>query len=176
LLAWQGIHPSWLKIAELKRLLEPEDQPYDWIWSLDLDAFIMNTTLGFGTHVLQAPGAVPHPHNVSLVLAADCNGINGGSFFIRRTPWSLNLLDRVWALRHATPDQVKYVDSWWEQAALTHVFEQMGPQEVADNVAVVPQVRVWAGMRCLTAWQRGYGHCCRSSGLCAMGVCELCSC
>jgi hypothetical protein len=136
----QGVHPSWIKVAELQRLLEPEDQPYDWIWSLDLDAFIMNTSLIFDTHVLQAPGAVPHPHNVSLLLAKDCNGINGGSFFIRRTPWSLNLLDRLWSLRNATPDEIRLIDKWWEQAALMYVFEQMGPQEVADNVAMVPQV------------------------------------
>jgi hypothetical protein len=153
------VAPSWLKIAALRQHLAAPSSPgsngkprFEWLWALDLDAFIMNTTLNLEHHIL------PHllTPTASLLVSRDCNGPNFGSWFVRNTPWARQLLDRVWALRHRT--DIPNIADWWEQAAMTHLFRSMPPEEVAANVAFLPQrlLNTYpASEPCGTVWEPG---------------------
>lgn len=112
-------HPVWAKLPAIAETFEtyPEAQ---WIWWLDLDAILMTPTIDLNEHLLshKALGEQllkdqaltnsgggksnistpknPNVKNIDLIFSQDQNGINAGSFFIRRSEWTRTFLD-MWA-------------------------------------------------------------------------------
>lgn len=112
-------HPVWGKLPAIAETFEtyPDAQ---WIWWLDLDAILMTpsvdlnelllshkalgeqlhkdqvlTNSGGGKSNISTPKN-PDVKKIDLIFSQDQNGINAGSFFIRRSEWSRTFLD-VWA-------------------------------------------------------------------------------
>lgn len=112
-------HPVWGKLPAIAETFEtyPDAQ---WVWWLDLDAILMTPTVDLNKLLLShealnkqlQKGELlnnsgggksgistlknPDVKNIDLIFSQDQNGINAGSFFIRRSEWSRNLLD-MWA-------------------------------------------------------------------------------
>lgn len=112
-------HPVWGKLPAIAETFEtyPDAQ---WVWWLDLDAILMTPTVDLNKLLLShealnkqlQKGELlnnsgggksivstlknPDVGNIDLIFSQDQNGINAGSFFIRRSEWSRNLLD-MWA-------------------------------------------------------------------------------
>ncbi|TGZ76155.1 galactosyl transferase [Ascodesmis nigricans] len=134
-----GAHAVWKKIPAIIDCfrLNPEVQ---WIWWLDLDAIIMNSDIDL-TEYLLSPEAMdkvlekdtdyvrglrklglktPKKYdlaNIDLLVSNDLNGLNAGSFFIRRSAFTQILL-RLWI------DPLYMFQPWEgrEQEVLAHLI------------------------------------------------------
>ncbi|KAF2423289.1 hypothetical protein EJ08DRAFT_596244 [Tothia fuscella] len=117
----EGAHPVWKKIPAIVDAFNtyPEAQ---WVFFLDLDAIIMNPKQDLNTLTLSHPGMqksldfgrqftgsertplgvyMPserdaHLQDIDMLIAQDHNGINAGSFFLRRSKYTQWLLD-MWS-------------------------------------------------------------------------------
>jgi hypothetical protein len=152
------VHPAWIKISAMRHHLVHGQ--FEWIWSLDMDAFITNVDLRLEDHVF---GAMKNP-NASLIIAGDCNVIsNSGSFFVRNTAWGLNFLQQVWDMRERT--DIINIRDWWENAVVLHLLQNMSPEELAAHVEFAPQSQINAypesvrsddpNVHCGYLWQPG---------------------
>lgn len=114
-----GAHPVWAKLPAIAETFEtyPEAQ---WVWWLDLDAILMTPTVDLNklllSHDVLKEKILKNEDinnsgggksgiftlkevdvkNIDLIFSQDQNGINAGSFFIRRSQWSRGFLD-MWA-------------------------------------------------------------------------------
>jgi hypothetical protein len=149
-------HPVWSKVPVLVDAFEKHPEA-KWLWWLDVDAIIMNPTIDLASHVLSTHALGqklrkgeayhlrgegrdgifhtpenPDPNQVNLVITGDHNGINAGSFFLRRSDWTNTFLD-FWLDPY-------YVGSDWpgkEQDAIIHMIQYH--KFVRDHVGIVPQ-------------------------------------
>ena len=96
---------AWSKIPALKKWL-PQ---YQWIMWMDMDAFFMRFDFDI-EHLLN--------EDVDFIIGKDWHGINMGVFFIRNSPYSMELLDILWN----TPKDKWY--PWEEQSALMHLLKK----------------------------------------------------
>lgn len=127
-----------------------------WIWWLDVDAIIMTPTIDLGEHFLNPDPMFsklkkepyklrgyendalldlpkhPDPNNINLLIAGDHNGINAGSFFLRRSDWTNMFLD-IWL------DPLYRGMDWAgkEQDALIHMMQYH--KIIGDHVGILPQ-------------------------------------
>lgn len=116
-----GIDACWAKIAALQDayLRYPD---VEWIWMLDADAIIMNANIDLYEHLLspetlkkvvvpdqeiKIPGGPKIdeqnkvvrtrkevvPEEIEFIIAKDGNGINAGSFFVKRTAFMSGVVD-----------------------------------------------------------------------------------
>ena len=109
-------HAVWAKLPAIVETfnLHPEAK---WIWWLDLDAIIMTPEIEIVSHVLShaalnkkmlrnvelnrpRSGKIgintlknPDPNKIDLIISQDHNGINAGSFMIRRSEFTQMLID-----------------------------------------------------------------------------------
>ncbi|KAI5779726.1 galactosyl transferase GMA12/MNN10 family-domain-containing protein [Geopyxis carbonaria] len=150
-----GAHPVWAKLPSIVEAFNTYPDA-EWVWWLDLDAIIMNPEIDLNEHLLKhsvmkqkllggkeletenrrKTGVKmvenPDPANVDLILAQDQNGVNAGSFFIRRSAWTQMLLD-FWA-------DPMFINTDWvalEQDALAHLIYTH--PIIRNNVGLVVQ-------------------------------------
>lgn len=112
-------HPVWAKLPAIAETFRtyPEAQ---WVWWLDLDAILMTPSVDLNKLLLSHDALSeqllkghefgrsgggksgistlenPDVNNIDLIFSQDQNGINAGSFFIRRSEWSRVFLD-MWS-------------------------------------------------------------------------------
>ncbi|ORY49352.1 hypothetical protein BCR33DRAFT_580778 [Rhizoclosmatium globosum] len=94
----------WQKVYTNQVLMEQ----YDWVWLLDArDAMIMNGSIDLrvlvGKLLLEEP-----KRSIDVIIARDFNEMNAGSFFIRSSEWSKQLLTHAWL-------QDEPSDHWWQE-------------------------------------------------------------
>jgi hypothetical protein len=158
-------HPVWSKIPVLVDAFRKYPQA-KWVWWLDFDAIIMSPMTDLASYLLNSdalyskikkgevyhlrgaerPGELftapdPDPNDIDLLITGDHNGLNAGSFFLRRGRWTDNLLD-LWL-------DPFYMQSDWagkEQDALIHMVEHH--RFISDRVGILPQ-------RALNAYSEG---------------------
>jgi hypothetical protein len=98
-------HPSWNKILWVINHLPY----YDWVFWSDADSLIMNDKIWLEDIILDT--------GEDLIITQDENGLNCGQFFARKSFWTIEFLEKVWA-------QDQFIDhQWWEQAAITHLLQ-----------------------------------------------------
>jgi len=106
--------PSWSKILFAKRHLPS----CDWLFWTDADSIITNFDTRLETFI---------DENYNFIITKDINGMNGGHWFIKNTPWSYEFLDDVWA-QESRIDHV-----WWEQQAIMDVYDKY-----KEKIKIVP--------------------------------------
>lgn len=132
-------HFSWQKILHLRNIIRDslsskiEDHRDHWVFIIDSDAFIMNMSTPLQPIIMAAYEA-HHPNPLDMIMAADCNGLNAGVFFMRVSPWSLDFLNEVWSVNNPT---IPNIDAWWEQAALRYLME--GSSDLRQHLWQAPQ-------------------------------------
>ncbi|KAF3938191.1 hypothetical protein ABW19_dt0202350 [Dactylella cylindrospora] len=163
----RGAHPVWAKIPALidTFIQYPDAQ---WVWWLDLDAIIMNPDIDLNSHILSHTAMrtkfeagveflkseskhTGHfmskdadPKDIEIIIGQDHNGLNAGSFFLRRSKFTKMLMD-WW-------EEPFYVFNGWpgkEQDALLHMVQHH--RQVRERVALVPQ-------RVLNGFPVGWEH------------------
>lgn len=65
---------------------------YDWIWWLDFDTLITNTSIPLTSIIDGALANTSNPENIDYIFTRDCNGLNLGSYIFRGTPRSAKLV------------------------------------------------------------------------------------
>ena len=138
-------HPAWGKIvAMLKYLNSSSVDEKTWVVWNDCDTLFMNFSLPlhalFTPSVLAKyqhglPTAKVRPH---LVVSDDGNMLNTGFFAVRKTPWVMRLLENVLDEEFGVFSE----HTWWEQASMHWILENMPAEDVRGNVVVIPQVLV----------------------------------
>jgi|UPI000581AF24 hypothetical protein len=114
--------PAWSKIPAVLRLLRQEEKhepntlkmrstiDCDWVWWLDADVVIMNSSIALEESLL------PQDPNLHLIVTPDRRlTVNSGSWLIRNDPWSHTFLE-----------------SWWNQ---TSFVREPGLSLSGDNAA-----------------------------------------
>jgi hypothetical protein len=140
----EDAHAVWAKVSVLLEAFKQHPEA-KWIWWLDFDAVIMTPTVDLGEHILN-PDAMfskllkgekfpivhlgqsekeelklplhPDPNEINLLISHDQNGLNAGSFFLRRNTWTEMFLE-LWH------DPIFMLEKkWWalEQDALIHIL------------------------------------------------------
>ena len=149
-------HPVWSKVPVLADAFRKYPKA-KWLWWLDIDAIIMSPNIDLSTHILSPPslysilrkgeayqlrGAgrdglfetpdTPDTEQMHLLISGDHNGINAGSFFLRRSDWTDMFLD-LWL-------DPFYIQQPWpgkEQDAIIHMIQHH--KFVQDHVGILPQ-------------------------------------
>ena len=79
---------------------------------------------------------------VSLIIAEDNAMLNSGTFFLKKSQWSLDLMRRVYGDASTSP----WVDHpWWENAALTWEFLKDVPHRFASD-EYRKELEQWPGL------------------------------
>eukprot|EP00798_Chlamydomonas_sp_ICE-L_P022365 gene22365-29467_t len=134
----ETVSPSFTKISSALGYFDLYPD-MEWLWLLDLDAFIMNKSISLEEHILSQ---IPDYANdqLSCIIAKDENGINSGSFLLRNTKFTTWFLQRIWDERHES--DVENYEIWGEQAILNHViqsFEKNFTKLGQSPILYVPQ-------------------------------------
>ncbi|KAJ3043530.1 hypothetical protein HDV00_004920 [Rhizophlyctis rosea] len=127
------LNKAWDKIFLARSLLPL----YDYIWLLDADAYITNTNTTIES-ILSLAEKLHHRGDeaMDILISRDTNALNCGSFFLRNSQWTRNLLEQWWSMRSDRDYEAH--DHWYEQAALIHMWEK-DMYRVRAHTGVVPQ-------------------------------------
>jgi hypothetical protein len=117
---------SWSKIISILNLFE---QGHEWVWSLDRDTIIANPNI----EVEKLLRLIDKKY--SLVMSIDCNTINAGSFFIRKSNWTIDFLNKVF---NTYGNEVSTTDVWYENKAL-YLFHKRNESGMLNKIYLVPQ-------------------------------------
>jgi hypothetical protein len=150
------VHPVWSKVPVLADTFVKYPNA-KWVWWLDIDAIIMSPEFslqrildpvnmyeilrkgedyhlkGQGNNggIFELP-ETPVPEEINLLISGDHNGINAGSFFLRRSAWTEIFLD-LWL-------DPFYVAQTWpgkEQDAIIHMIRNH--KFIREHVGILPQ-------------------------------------
>lgn len=148
-------HPVWAKLPAIAEAFHKNPKA-KWVWWLDLDAIVMTPSIDLNKHVLSHKALLERldrnavikgsggrdtghkqkadidPANIDIIVAQDHNGLNAGSFLMRRSPFTKLLLD-LWA-------DPQFRDAKWEgqeQTSLIHLVEHH--KALRERTAYVPQ-------------------------------------
>ena len=120
-------HPAWHKYVMMEQLIETQE--YDWIWVLDFDTLITNSSVTIESIVEEALLDVEKPDDVDFILMHDCNRLNCGSMFARARESTARLIDEI--IQFGL-ENMEYT----EQDALREI---MGPRNlVMESLSGVP--------------------------------------
>lgn len=132
-------HRTWGDKLPVK---EPKTGRDHWAWWLDIDTLITNHSITLNSIVKAAEVVFAEQHNHSesrpeleIILSRDCNGINAGSLFLRRSPWVQRFLALLWSLRDELPKLDE--DKRSEQDAIVYLYERR--KEIRDRTTFLPQ-------------------------------------
>ncbi|KAH8733063.1 galactosyl transferase GMA12/MNN10 family-domain-containing protein [Phaeosphaeriaceae sp. PMI808] len=107
---------------------------YDWIWWMDFDTLITNTTTKLTDIIDEELRKVENPEEIDYLFTHDCNGFNAGSFLVRGHERSLKFIHDSWAIH----DKAKAEGGQMSEQDST--VQLMKDDKVsADRVHVVPQ-------------------------------------
>ncbi|KAG5356538.1 Alpha-1,2-galactosyltransferase gmh3 [Yarrowia sp. C11] len=151
-------HVVWAKMGAIQRVFN-EHPEVEWVWWMDTDIFLMNPEIELGEHLLSDRALVerltyarpirkpdtsfagevypskenaPKAENLNLLLSQDFFGINAGSFFIKRSPWTDMLLDLWYDPVHVEKNYI-----FKEQEALNNLIR--GHKSILSHTGIYPQ-------------------------------------
>ena len=116
---------SWVKLLHVQQqLLNPA---CDWLFFMDADTLITNRSVTLESIIgANRKEDVIYPSDPSA-------SANGGIFLIKRSPYSITYLTRVYG-------HTEFLNSgWWEQSAIQKMLgPEMSPQD-KGRIAIIPQ-------------------------------------
>jgi len=139
----------WHKFVMLETAMATKK--YDWIWWIDFDTLITNTTIKLEDIIQESLANHTRPNDVDFLLTADCFQLNAGSMLVRSRPSALDFLNIV----RAYGDAHSGVN---EQDCIRDVINQ-NSNHVADQALWIPQWKLNAfpeEIRCWDEDQKGW--------------------
>ncbi|KAF9690871.1 hypothetical protein EKO04_010932 [Ascochyta lentis] len=110
---------------------------YDWLWWMDFDTLNTNTAIKVTDIIEDELQNATNPDEIDFLLTHDCNGLNAGSFLVRRHERSLKFMHKSVAVY----DKARKTDiSMSEQDAVVTLLKE--DQESADRTRVIPQSKL----------------------------------
>ena len=96
-------NPVWHKLTMFENAIA--SQKYDWLWWLDFDTLITNTSIPLHTLIPKFLHNHPSPSEIAFLLTADCFPLNAGSMIMRSSPLLTNLISSVRQCGRDHPDK-----------------------------------------------------------------------
>ncbi|ORY09749.1 galactosyl transferase GMA12/MNN10 family-domain-containing protein [Clohesyomyces aquaticus] len=127
---------TWLKFDMVKRLVDAGK--HDWIWWVDFDTLITNTTVRLEDIIYESLANVTAPEEIDLLLTDDCNGLNDGSFIVRSSKRSIAFLVGVSALHDTNLLEGK--NNLNDQEAMRDYLALKGP--LTKHALMIPQNKI----------------------------------
>lgn len=151
-------HVVWAKMGAIQRVFN-EHPEVEWVWWMDTDIFLMEPEIELAEHILGKRALVerlsysrpirkadasfggevypskenaPKSEDLNLLLSQDFFGINAGSFFIKRSPWTDMLLDLWYDPVHVDKNYI-----FKEQEALNNLIR--GHRSLLAHTGLYPQ-------------------------------------
>ncbi|XP_020248964.1 probable alpha-1,6-mannosyltransferase MNN10 isoform X2 [Asparagus officinalis] len=127
--------PNWSKILAVRHYLDR----YDWVFWNDADTLVTNSNISLESILKAAIGHLDLHASHDLVVTEDTNGINSGVFFIRRSNWSKDFLDKWW-------NQTSFIQfgstKSGDNAAMKHLVDGLTSEELRDH-GPIPREIFW---------------------------------
>jgi mannan polymerase II complex MNN10 subunit len=147
---------TWLKFDMIERLIQAKQ--HDWIWWMDFDTLITNTTMKLEDVISETLANSTKPDNIDFLVTDDCNGLNDGSFIVRSSPRSIEFLNRVRALHDS---ERKKENGLNDQEAMRDLLLNKAP--LTEHVQRIPQWKINAFPPEITCfddnrrvWEKGF--------------------
>ena len=132
-------HADWTSKTPVQMVKGARDH---WAWWLDIDTLVTNYSVSLTSVVDQAHVVFNEEHKgkenppeMEMILSRDCNGINAGSLFLRRSPWVQRFLPLLYSIRDELPNLDP--DKRSEQDAIVYLYERK--KEIRDRTTFLPQ-------------------------------------
>lgn len=106
---------------KLRRVLEIMDNGFDAVWVLDADTLITNHNIRIEHYLTPKK---------SFFVTKDINGINCGSFVVKKSKWAISFLE--WLLKCEGKEKM-----YCEQDAINH-YMKLFPSEVEKHFCILP--------------------------------------
>jgi mannan polymerase II complex MNN10 subunit len=127
--------PTWWKLSLTHRLIS--SQSYDWIWFLDFDTLITNTTIPLITLISETLANTAKPDEIDWLKTHDCNGLNTGSYIVRSTPRALKFIEDIFSVEEKSRPDREEGHGMSEQDAMAELLRV--DKEAMDRTLQVPQ-------------------------------------
>ncbi|KXT07951.1 hypothetical protein AC579_3910 [Pseudocercospora musae] len=118
-------------------------EKYSWIWALDFDALITNTTIRLEdilTHSLKY--AEDHesktPSTIQIILTKDHEPINLGSVLFRSSPWIIDFLAK-WSSRYGAICPQNGAEPLCNEQEILRDMLAVNAEGARDHTVIVPQ-------------------------------------
>ncbi|KAI9830413.1 MAG: hypothetical protein M1826_004836 [Phylliscum demangeonii] len=117
----------WHKLTMLENIVK--EGKADWIWWIDFDTLITNTTIKLEDLIADALDGHPNPDGVDMILTPDCFPLNAGSMIFRAHERLLPFLQRTWKCG-------KSAKGLSEQDCISQLIEKNQHQEAEKAVFI----------------------------------------
>ena len=127
-------HPSWYCIPHILNVFK-QCKESDWVFWSDIDSLIMKTDIELSSFISEEYDfIVPNQGEGAILGKVHDECLNLGQFFIKKSSWSIELLNKVWLWSEGT--NFKW-DVYWENCVFNH-FWKNNCHNFAERAKVVP--------------------------------------
>lgn len=141
--------PNWSKILAVRFYLDS----YHWIFWNDADTVVVNPDISLESILKAAIGHLDFHASQDVVVTEDINGVNSGVFFVRRSKWSKDFLDRWW-------NQTSFIQfgstKSGDNAAMKHLVDGLTVEERQDHVRISPMQCLFNSYPWNPTWKSAY--------------------
>jgi len=85
-----------------------------------------------------------------LIVTEDVNGVNAGLFFVRRSKWSMEFLDKWWNMSSFIIQGSKKSG---DNDALIHYLKSLSPSEMWNHVSIAPMQCIFNSYPWTPTWK-----------------------
>lgn len=144
---------SWSKIPAIRSHLDK----YDWIFWNDADSLVTNPIIRLESiiqSVIRTTDAGNDDCNdnncADLIVTEDVNGVNAGLFFVRRSKWSMEFLDKWWNMSSFI---IRGSKKSGDNDALIHYVKSLSPSEMWNHVSIAPMQCIFNSYPWTPTWK-----------------------
>jgi mannan polymerase II complex MNN10 subunit len=98
----EGNYPKdWDRLKEMEKAIRGKlngENAYEWIWWIDYDLIVTNSSITLESVVEQAlaPYSPAERDQIDMIITPDCFPVNSGSLMVRTTPYVLSIIAEWW--------------------------------------------------------------------------------
>lgn len=116
---------------------------YSWIWALDVDALITNTTVRLEDLISKSLSFAENHENkgsstVQIILTKDHEPVNLGSVIFRSSPWIIDFITK-WSSRYGTICPQNEAEPLCNEQEILRDMLAINAEGVRDHTVIVPQ-------------------------------------
>jgi hypothetical protein len=108
-------HPAWYKISKSIEILKNED--FDWVFFIDLDCLIMNTTIKLETIIDENYSFIVPSHfspaiDTPTITPFNTDNVMTGQFLVKKDEMGVKILEDIWESKELPPHMDFYTFDW----------------------------------------------------------------
>jgi len=108
-------HPAWYKISKSIEILKNED--FDWVFFIDLDCLIMNSTIKLETIIDENYSFIVPSHfspaiDTPTITPFNTDNVMTGQFLVKKDKMGLKILEDIWESKELPPHMDFHTFDW----------------------------------------------------------------